>query len=113
MKMARVYLGEHTRNTEQTPYAGFNAAQWAITFIERYGQIDSSHHKAWVLDQVARILHGTPVVVSLAQWSDGHQEYRFRTGEPSPKYAAWVESMLQIDPETGELEYDYDKGVAP
>lgn len=112
--MTRAYLGEHDLRRENYGlYGGLTAAQWALHFIEQYGQIDGSHHKTWVLDQVARILHGTPVIVSLAQWSDGQQEYRFRTGEPSPEYLAWVESMLQADPETGEPEYDYDEGVAP
>lgn len=111
--MARTYLGERTQNTEYTPFAGFTAAQWAMAFIERYGQIDGDHHKAWLLDQVARVLHGTPVIVSVARWSDGNQEYRIRTGVASPEYMAWVESMLQVDPETGEPEYDYDDGVAP
>lgn len=112
--MSRTYLGERNLVPEACgPYTNFTASQWALEHIQQYGGIDGEDHKTWVIDQVARILHGTPVIVSLAQWSDGHQEYRFRTGEPSPKYAAWVASMLQADPETGELEYDYDEGAAP
>jgi hypothetical protein len=29
-----------------------------MSIIEKYGQIDGDHHKAWVIDQIARIIKG-------------------------------------------------------
>ncbi len=102
------YLGEEAvESLDGTPYEGYSPVDWALEFIERYGQIDGGHHKAWVLDQAARILWGTPVVVTLARWDDGIEQYRLGTGSPSADYLAWAESMK----EGGE--YDYDEGVAP
>jgi hypothetical protein len=83
-----------------------------MKFIESYGQIDGGHHKQWVLDQVARILHGTPVELCLAKWDNGQQKYRFSTGEPSAEYKAWVKERLgMFDNEMNE--YAYDEGIAP
>ena len=31
-------------------------ATWALDLALRYGQIDGDHHKAWVIDQVVRLL---------------------------------------------------------
>lgn len=106
--MAANYLGEEPLlSTEGTPFDGYTPSQWAMEYISRYGQIDGDHHKLWVLDQVARILHGTPVTVKRATWQNGpvrEVEYRFSTGTPSKKYLKWMESM-QAD--------GYDVGVAP
>lgn len=94
-------------------FSGFTPTDWAMLFIEMYGQIDGGHHKAWVLDQVARILKGTPVLVELAQWSDGQQEYRFSVSpEVTPEYEKWVRQQLG-DYIGDEYEYDYDEGIAP
>lgn len=106
-------------STEGTPYEGFTSVQWALEFIERYGQIDGDHHKAWVLDQVARVLHGTPVILSLASWTNEageivDSEYRFETGEPSEAYLGWVYDLKRGSAAEGEDdEYGYDEGVAP
>lgn len=77
-------------------------------------QIDGAHHKAWVLDQVARIYNGTAVIVKLAKWSDGQEEYRVWLDEPTPKYDDWVKDYRgQYDEEENCYEYDYDEGIAP
>jgi hypothetical protein len=109
------YLGEKKLvSLFGTPFDSFTEADWAMEYIGRYGGIDGNHHKAWVLDQVARILKGSPIEVSLAKWSNGHEEYHFTTGKPSKEYKKWVKEMLgEKDKETGEYEYDYDEGVAP
>ena len=60
------YLGEVAFEQSQTPFANYTASDWAMYFISGDGQTDGSHHKAWVLDQVARILKGTPVVIKMA-----------------------------------------------
>lgn len=80
---------------------------WALLYIDSYGQIDGAHHKAWVLDQVARILLGTPVVACEARWADHPPEIRFVTGAPSVAYLAWVEAHR-----AGGT-YGYDEGIAP
>ena len=57
----------------------------AIALIEQYGQTDGSHHKAWVLDQVARVL--------------------------VDNYEKWV--IYMKDGEDGPDTYGYDEGIAP
>ena len=112
--MNKTYLGETIMAQADTPYAAHTASDWAMYFVERYGQIDGAHHKAWVLDQVARILKGTPVQISLAKWSDGQTEYRVSTQDDvSESYATWVMHMKgDLDPDWG-YEYEYDEGCAP
>lgn len=94
------YLGEElVTDLTGTDYEGFTPTQWALEYIFRYGQIDGDHHKTWVLDQVARILCGTPVIVKKASWGTNSAnvrlvEYRHDTAEePSVKYEAWVASQ--------------------
>ena len=103
------YLGTTILDScDGTPFEGFTSQDWAMEFIERYGQIDGSHHKSWVLDQVARILKGTPVMLSVAKWDDGKEEYRYSVqSPPSREYIEWVAIIL------GDGEYDYDGGIAP
>jgi hypothetical protein len=60
----------------------------AIAIIEKYGGIDSGHHKQWVIDQVLRILLGSPET-----------------------YDAWIQSYRSG--EDGPNTYDWDEGVAP
>ena len=61
------YLGEFSVELENTIFKSFTPADWALYFIAMYGQIDGAHHKQWVLDQVARILNGTTVIVKIAR----------------------------------------------
>jgi len=58
----------------------------ALELIFNYSQIDGGHHRAWVIDQVTRLLTG-----------DG--------------YAGFVGRHC-CDPETGEC-YSWDEGIAP
>ena len=57
----------------------------ALEVIERYGGFDEAHHKAWVIDQVARAL--------------------------VQDYPAWVREMK--DGEDGPNTYGWDEGVPP
>jgi hypothetical protein len=60
----------------------------ALELLGRYGGIDGDHHKAWVLDQIARILIGD-----------------------LDAYNAWVVDMKNgLD---GPDTYGYDEGIAP
>lgn len=89
------------------------AIEYAMEYISLYGQIGGDHHKAWVLDQVARILQGTPIEVSKRVWTNQngstHTELDWNTGTPSKKYLEWVNGMRFCNGE----EYDYDEGIAP
>ena len=106
------YLGETVVSKFDTEeFKDFGASDFAMYFIEAYGQIDGDHHKTWVLDQVARILHRTPVIIKQAKWENGQQEYRLQTGEPSQAYLDWVVEMK--DGEDGPDTYSYDDGCAP
>lgn len=110
------YLGEFDVNIQESPFAKYNQSDWAMYFIERYGQIDGEHHKTWVLDQVARIFNDTKVIVKLAKWDDGQEEYRVWLDEPGEKYEQWVKEMKGpwVKTENYEgYEYDYDEGIAP
>ena len=109
------YLGELVIDVKIHPvYSTYTPSDWAMLFIEMYGQIDGGHHKQWVLDQVARILKGTEVKVTLARWDNGNEEYRFNlVEEGSPAYADWVIEMLGDIDEDGCHEYGYDKGSPP
>ena len=110
-----MYLGEEkVSSLEGTPFEGFTPSDWALTYIMSYGGIDGDHHKTWVLDQIARILKGTSVEVTLAKWDNHEPEYRFTTGKPSKEYLAWVKEVKgEYDKENDEYEYGYDEGIAP
>jgi hypothetical protein len=97
------YLGEF-----ETDYGKeMSKEEWALEYVRCYGD----HHKSWVLDQVARILNGTPVFCKEARWSDGTTDIRANTGEPSQKYLDWVASCK--DGEDGPDTYNYSEGIAP
>lgn len=105
------YLGEFPVDVSKHPeYSKYTQADWAKVFIGKYSSIDGYHHKAWVFDQVARILKGTPVVVVQARWNNHAPEDRFTVAEPpSEAYLQWVKEMT-----SGVNEgYDWDVGIAP
>lgn len=107
------YLGETTIEQKDTPFKDYTPSDWAVYFIERYGQYDGDWHKQWVLDQIARILKGTKVIIKQAKWDNGHTEWRILTDEnTSQEYKDWALSMRGefVD---GEYEYSYDVGIAP
>ena len=107
------YLGIFTCDIKDTEFTNYTPTDWALYWIGSYGQIDGAHHKTWVLDQVARILNGTDVIVQIAKWDNGHQEYRVKLTEPSEKYNEWILEMKGEEVEDGKFEYDYDVGIPP
>lgn len=112
---ASTYIGTFLMELDETPFEDYTPADWAMYFIERYGQFDGSHHKAWVLDQITRILKGTPVIISQARWTDHAPDWRiYVADDPSEEYKAWRQRMLGAwDDTSEEWEYGYDEGVAP
>lgn len=100
------YLGERLVKIEDSPYAGYTPQDWALEYADAYGWIGGDNHRQWAIDQMCRILHGTPVILKLAEWDDGTAEYRFNTCEPSQKYLDWFEAHKGC-------EYGYNEGTAP
>ena len=100
------YLGEHDVSHEHSmsPHDG------ALLFIQLYGGFSQSRHKDWVLDQVARILNGAPVIVKEAAWENGHTELRYTVGT-CDKYDEWV-AELKSDGDDPEA-WGYELGSAP
>lgn len=105
------YLGETLVNIQLTKFKDFKPNDWAMYYIERYSQIDGAHHKQWCLDQIAQILKGTSIIVKVAKWDNGQEEYRVVLDEPSNQYREWVVAMC--DGEDGPDTYSYDDGCAP
>jgi len=102
------YLGLFPVDIENTPYKDYTKEDWIEHYLFRYGQIDGSHHKAWVLDQIARIIKNTKMEISIRKWSNGKGEYSICThDEPSKEYLDWVERYCDGD------NYSYDVGIAP
>lgn len=56
----------------------------ACELIVRYGGIDGGHHKAWVLDQVFRVLTGDDYARRVAEAN---------AGEDGPETYAWDEGI--------------------
>lgn len=82
-----------------------------MTWIHMYSGIDGCHHKDWIIDQIARILMGTKVIMKIAKWEGGKEEERFTLDEPPAEYWKWVEEMK--DGENGPDTYSYEFGIAP
>lgn len=105
------YLGETLLNVKDTKFKDYTTSDWTMYYIERYGGIDGGHHKDWVFDQISRIIKGSPIIIKLAKWESGVEEYRINIGEPSQEYLDWVIAMC--DGEDGPNTYNYDEGIAP
>lgn len=55
----------------------------AIGLIVQYGGVDGAHHKAWVIDQVLRILAGgeyDEVICTICAGDDGPDTYEWDKG---------------------------------
>ena len=90
--------------------------EWVLTYLVQYKGIHGTHHKDWLLDQIARIMLGTPVTTVSAKWGKStedveHEEIRFRTGMPSQAYLEWVAQYQ--NGEDGPETYQYYVGIAP
>ena len=105
------YLGETAVDVSASKYKDYSPQDWAMLWIERYSGIDGSHHKDWLIDQVARILKGNEDVLKIAKWENGHSEERFSLATPPANYWEWVKAMM--DGEDGPDTYSYDFGIAP
>jgi len=82
----------------------------ALSYAERYGQIDGAHHKAWVIDQMVRALTGCPTVQKVAHDYRG-QEYAYEAQGESDEYLTFIREYQ--DGEDGPETYEWDEGIAP
>lgn len=108
------YQGETPIVVSECPkHSKFTQSDWALLFIRKYGGIDGAHHKSWVLDQVSRILCGTPVIVTQASWANGETEFRYQVAEPTAQYWTWRDALQGATDVDGNREYSYEEGIAP
>jgi hypothetical protein len=57
----------------------------ALNIALQYGGIDGSHHKAWIIDQIVRVLLGDGYdkwVASACDGEDGPETYEWDEGTP-------------------------------
>lgn len=117
--MACEYLGEEIVELQShSIFKDYEKEDWVLKWLELYGGFDGEHHKIWLQDQIARIIHGTEVIVKVATWGeDGFvdiAEYQYSLGEPPLSYHNWVLDMRgNYDEENDEYDYDYSVGIAP
>jgi hypothetical protein len=106
------YLGETDITVlEEVTYSRNTIADWINIWITKYSGIESLQTQFWLVDQIARINHGTKVRTYRAEWDDGTVEIRFKLDEPTESYKLWVEEMLGETYSDGSREYDYNTGV--
>ncbi len=70
-------------------YCNYTTADWVTKWLDDYGNIDGSHHKAWSIDQAMQILKGTKIIVYNAHLVDGTIECRCKLDIPSNNYLKW------------------------
>lgn len=111
LKPKRVYLGEFPVDIRETEFANYTPKDWALYYFRCWGMCDGDSHKAWVMDQVARILNGTPVTVVERRWDDGTTVLDVDLGEPTAEYLEWVRQTNHG--EDGPDTYEWDEGIPP
>jgi hypothetical protein len=82
----------------------------ALALAVRYGGIDGDHHKAWVIDQMVRVLTGCPQATFKARDAKGH-EYEYEGLGKSEEYKQLVADACAGD--DGPDTYSWDEGVPP
>lgn len=82
----------------------------ALDLISYSGGVDGGHHKAWVLDQVVRVLTGCPSVEKTATDYQGKPYTYVGFGE-SEEYLQWLKEYRSG--EDGPETYEWDEGIPP
>jgi hypothetical protein len=86
-----------------------DAAGKALEFLQT-GVPDGDHHKAWMIDQLLRILTECPTVTKTAK--DYRQRpYEYQALGESDEYLAFVREYE--DGENGPNTYAWDIGIGP
>lgn len=105
------YLGDTKINWKEHPeFKDMTQQDWALRIAYHYAQTDGSHHKAWVIDQMVRILNGAEIKVVQAEWDDGYTEIRWTVGT-SDEYQKWVKKYEMEDGDPNA--YEWDTGISP
>ena len=95
------YLGEKILNIEETEFKDYTKNDWILLFLEKYGLVEGSWHKNWLLGTIAKLANDTKVIIKLAKWDNGQEEYRFELDNNSDKYNEWVELFNEEDEDEG------------
>ena len=82
----------------------------ALEYAVKYGGIDGSHHKDWVIDQMVRALTGCPMLEKQAKDYKG-AEYTYKTQGESEEYTTLVAKAC--DGVDGPNSYNWDVGIPP
>ena len=82
----------------------------ALEFAVKYGGIDGSHHRAWVIDQMVRALTDCPVE-HMSATSSVNSDLWFALQGDSLEYSELVRRAC--DGEDGPCTYTWDVGIAP
>ena len=82
----------------------------ALALASQYGGIDGEHHKAWVIDQIVRVLTDCPTIKK--QLLDCNKRpYTADVLGESEEYKKFVQE--QKAGEDGPETYEWDEGIAP
>lgn len=103
----RGYLGEIEVKIEKSEFSKYTKVDWVLLWTTMHGQVDGSHHKAWLIDQIQRILFDTNVIIKKAEWDNGEYEFRYSLGSPSEAYLKFI----KLYENNGE--YEWSCGIAP
>jgi len=105
------YLGEEELKIQDTVFRDYTPQDWVMYYIESYGQTDGDHHKAWLLDQIARIIKGARIIITVDKWDNEVEVINVDIGEPTPEYWQWIKEVKSG--EDGPETYSYKFGIAP
>jgi hypothetical protein len=82
----------------------------ALEIAKRYGSIDGSHHKMWVIDQMIRALTECPINIKERKDNSG-SIFFFYEQIPSEEYKKFVQNHNAG--EDGPNSYSWEEGIAP
>jgi hypothetical protein len=110
-------MSETSNELSHVPYEGISPElldnpgriKAALELAMQDGAVDGSHHKMWVIDQMVRILTGSPVVTISP--TNGVRPYTCEVLGESEAYQAFVAE--HNDGEEGPDTYEWDAGIAP
>ncbi len=107
------YLGETIIDIKDSEFKNYCASDWVLWYMQSYGGFYDSHHKDWLLDQIARLSNRMVPKISLAKWDNGHQEYRItlHNVKETEQYINWVAECKRG--EDGPDTYNYNIGITP
>lgn len=85
----------------------------ALDVARQFGGVDGAHHKAWVIDQMVRVLTGCPTVRRDAVDCNG-VAYSYDALGESEEYREYVrEACDWEDGPDGPETYEWSEGIAP